>query len=232
MSTGVCSVIECDKQAKAPRGWCWGHYHRWRKYGDPLGRFVRQQCSADCNRPSRSGGMCDMHYRRTLKHGDPNVNLLMARGQCKEDGCESRAFGKELCQKHYYHIWISNGGRQLKAAASARRRALEAGSSTNLNSTLSWLSLWEQGYRLCVSCSIECDPNDFQLITNRAGRKQKICGPAHPSLDHRIPLSRGGPHTDANVDLMCLGCNRRKCANVARPEHYDPRSSPQSYSAG
>ena len=34
------------------------------------------------------------------------------------------------------------------------------------------------------------------------------------SLDHIIPLSRGGGHVRANVRLAHLGCNARKCARL------------------
>lgn len=31
----ICSIPDCGKLSKQ-KGWCWGHYYRWRKYGDPL----------------------------------------------------------------------------------------------------------------------------------------------------------------------------------------------------
>ena len=38
------------------------------------------------------------------------------------------------------------------------------------------------------------------------------------SLDHVIPLSRGGHHTWENVQLAHLICNTRKCARIAEEE--------------
>lgn len=35
-SSRICSIPDCDKPCKA-RGWCWPHYQRWRKHGDPEG---------------------------------------------------------------------------------------------------------------------------------------------------------------------------------------------------
>ena len=37
MPQGTCSIDDCPDRARC-RGWCNGHYARWRKYGDPLGR--------------------------------------------------------------------------------------------------------------------------------------------------------------------------------------------------
>ena len=41
-------------------------------------------------------------------------------------------------------------------------------------------------------------------------RNKKAPHPKSPSLDHIIPLARGGTHTKANVQCACLGCNIRK----------------------
>ena len=35
MPERTCSIRGCDKPPKS-RGWCYKHYERWRKYGDPL----------------------------------------------------------------------------------------------------------------------------------------------------------------------------------------------------
>lgn len=37
MSNPTCREDDCATEAKASRGWCWGHYERWRKSGDPQG---------------------------------------------------------------------------------------------------------------------------------------------------------------------------------------------------
>jgi HNH endonuclease len=42
--------------------------------------------------------------------------------------------------------------------------------------------------------------------------------PLSKSLDHRLPLSLGDSHTEANVQLAHLICNARKGARIASPE--------------
>lgn len=39
-----------------------------------------------------------------------------------------------------------------------------------------------------------------------------------PSIDHIVPLSRDGTHTEDNVELICLDCNRRK-GNKTKDEY-------------
>jgi 5-methylcytosine-specific restriction endonuclease McrA len=40
--------------------------------------------------------------------------------------------------------------------------------------------------------------------------KKKAPDPMSPSLDHILPLSKGGTHEPRNVQLAHLGCNVRK----------------------
>jgi hypothetical protein len=70
----ACSISACDKPARV-RGWCVGHYERWRKHGDPtaggpLGTRSRQSgpCSVDgCDDPAKARGLCQRHRRRPYK---------------------------------------------------------------------------------------------------------------------------------------------------------------------
>lgn len=39
----------------------------------------------------------------------------------------------------------------------------------------------------------------------------------YPTLDHIVPLSRGGTHTKANVQLLCFRCNARKSNKYPEP---------------
>jgi hypothetical protein len=49
-----------------------------------------------------------------------------------------------------------------------------------------------------------------QLCGTRVHRRRKAPHPLAPSLDHIVPLSLGGTHTRANVQLAHVGCNTRK----------------------
>lgn len=51
----------------------------------------------------------------------------------------------------------------------------------------------------------------------RKARRRKHSGRLHPrtaSLDHIIPMSRGGPHSEQNCQCACLECNVRKNARM------------------
>ena len=57
----------------------------------------------------------------------------------------------------------------------------------------------------CWLCGEQCDPEDF---IERDGTV--ICGDLYPSIDHVIPLSKGGEHSWANVKLAHRRCNYLK----------------------
>lgn len=40
MNPRTCSIDNCDQRHHA-RGWCSGHYKRWKAYGDPIAEVVR-----------------------------------------------------------------------------------------------------------------------------------------------------------------------------------------------
>lgn len=48
-----------------------------------------------------------------------------------------------------------------------------------------------------------------QLCHKKVNNRLKHPNPFSPSLDHIIPLSKGGPHSRANVHLAHLRCNLR-----------------------
>ena len=68
-----CAVDGCERKVRA-RGWCFTHYMRWKRNGDP--EVVRRrremqparQCVADgCERQAMASDRCPTHYRQ-LRH--------------------------------------------------------------------------------------------------------------------------------------------------------------------
>lgn len=67
----ICSVDGCGKSAKS-RGYCTGHYERWRITGDAQTPHVvtkNMRCAVDgCTKPPH-GKYCQTHYRLQKKYG-------------------------------------------------------------------------------------------------------------------------------------------------------------------
>jgi hypothetical protein len=74
-----CSVAGCHRNAQE-RGWCHGHYQRWRRNGDlkperPLGRRTEGECSVEsCRRSIYARRLCRPHYRRWMATGDTQAD--------------------------------------------------------------------------------------------------------------------------------------------------------------
>lgn len=62
----------------------------------------------------------------------------------------------------------------------------------------------------CYICGGECDTDDYVLDKN----KNIITGNNYPSIDHILPLSKGGTHTWSNVKLAHRYCNSLKSNSI------------------
>lgn len=65
--------------------------------------------------------------------------------------------------------------------------------------------LYERDNGICYICGGECDFDDRQSTDGHF-----ICGPTYPSIDHVIPIARGGMHAWDNVKLAHHLCNSKK----------------------
>lgn len=69
--------------------------------------------------------------------------------------------------------------------------------------------LYERDEGVCAICGMVCDWDDYEVRDDTF-----IAGNSYPSIDHIVPLSRGGKHSWDNVQLACRLCNSKKWANV------------------
>ncbi|HAV26786.1 MAG TPA: hypothetical protein DCX23_00460 [Lachnospiraceae bacterium] len=110
-------------------------------------------------------------------------------GYCSAD-CRD-AYNKE-CAK------ISHKGRR----DSHRYRAVKYGCAYDSSVTLAKL-IKRNGLR-CAICGEMCDPKDHSW--------SQYSGPMYPSIDHIVPMSKGGGHVWNNVQVAHIICNSEKGA--------------------
>ena len=112
--------------------------------------------------------------------------------------CKSNKFCSKLC-----------GNRARNKAKELRRRIKI--SAQMIDHDISIERLYERDGGICYLCGRVCDWNDKRGdgINNAV-----ICGNTYPSIDHVVPLAKGGSHSWANVKLACRGCNSVKSDNV------------------
>lgn len=85
---------------------------------------------------------------------------------------------------------------EIAYAARERRRAREAGATVNDLTRNQWRAIREAFGHRCAYCG-----EHFERLT----------------MDHVIPLSKGGSHTAENVVPACRSCNCRKATSLIAP---------------
>lgn len=216
MQKPTCSVETCDKQAKY-LGWCSAHYQRNAKYGDPLGQAPPRvldfpdgtrrctKCSqrkpliefpldknatlgrrANCRvchtaaQTARYQADPDRHKTRISAYRKKNPGLISARNKAAYEKDKPRRIEYAKAQVH-------------------KRRALMA--SVTSEPGITTLALRKRDGKRCHFCKVTMS---FKPVPNGGYR------PKRATLEHLMPLSRGGTHTWANVVLACWQCNVRK----------------------
>lgn len=75
-------------------------------------------------------------------------------------------------------------------------------------------TLYKRDKGICYICGAPCDYDDYTRDGNNV-----TCGITYPSIDHLIPLARGGKHSWDNVRLAHHRCNSVKSDTI--PEQAD-----------
>lgn len=123
---------------------------------------------------------------------------LLEKRSCKnceaEFECDKRSnklFCSESCQREYFH----------RKHDVIRKRVINKVKVDNI--TLKDVA--DKYNNICYLCGSEVDWNDFKIVNNK-----KVVFGAYPSIDHIIPLFRGGTHSWDNVNLAHIRCNSSK----------------------
>lgn len=227
-----CKESGCSKTQIA-RGWCQHHYDAWRIHGDPLHHEKNQKptiCAVnECGKTVEFLNWCEPHYRKNLWYGDPEyVAPKRKRKICSIGDCSRTAIGRGWCEKHYRR-WRRFGdplGRELVICRTCGQPFMSDGKRTINCSTVCTIEDRQRntfGYRQRKGRLKEA----FVEVVSRPilyARDNWVCGvcgkdvdkyeehpsPWSPSLDHIVPLSKGGEHSYKNCQLAHLRCNLQK----------------------
>lgn len=227
----LCIFKNCDRKRLA-KGYCAKHYYFAQRHG----LLPRPECSVvDCTQPSFRHGMCNTHSLRLKRYGDPLIRKKAANGEVKNKACcikgcsnkraASMLNNKIYCTTHYSRIVrygnpltrkrLANGeatperkkentkraqqnyyktphGILRRRFSNAKRRVFDGGTSRHIPKE-EFLKLWKQD--TCGICKMTVTNND-------------------KSLDHIMPIARGGRNDIANLQIAHLRCNQVKNDNI------------------
>lgn len=229
-----CEAPGCEnapRQRHDGKSLCNMHGLRWRKYGalDIPDRPVVLQsvCSIEgCGNPARTRGglLCEMHYYRLRRRGSIETLFDMQPYEycqhCgKETGgakfCGMRCRGRfdnalpvkipcAVCGQKFVPIGRASVcsaecSRLRKRSADNYRRSVMAGAEAE---RFSDLEIFERDKWRCGLCG------------GRVSKAFRYPDIGAATIDHILPIARGGGHTWSNVQLAHFGCNTKKGARL------------------
>ena len=210
-----CGVAGCGDPAKA-RGLCSHHVERFYRYGDPCAippRVARAQAIVEAGEKACSA--CGV----TQPLGDfyaASARLTGTGAKCKRcSDSRNRDYRAANVQamreaKNRYRASLPPDRRARELAAVARwkkanrdavrrsnekRRALKAGCSV---AEIDVEAIWARTQGRCALCN-------YGLSRETMWPDERFA-----SLDHIVPLAKGGAHATENLQYACLVCNLRK----------------------
>lgn len=137
-------------------------------------------------------------YNRWLDRENPN--------RCSALDCDEGVRAKGLCAKHWRRIARAEGRERPVAWTSHRRELWQARNALKRGAPIADrvvnAEIFDRDGWVCQLCHAPVD----QILMHP--------DPMSKSLDHVVPLSRGGAHSPDNVQLAHLSCNVRKGARV------------------
>lgn len=107
--------------------------------------------------------------------------------------------GKRFKSYHNSQTYCNDCQAEYLKTTSYRRRCRKFGVLFDPSVTRD--EVIKRDHNICQICGIKCNPDD---------KSWGSYGATYPTLDHIIPLSKGGAHTWNNVQCACAMCNSKK----------------------
>lgn len=206
-----CLVEGCPRKS-CTHGMCQPHRDRATGKTNPAtrvrNRAADRTCSvAGCEARVHARDYCAGHHTRWLASGDarPDVPLRPLKpvvGGCSEPGCDKASFARGLCPTDYHRkhrIARPDVYQAANCRRSNRKRAVAHGGKS---APVNRFEIFERDGWVCGVCGDAIDPTlvrpDMRSV----------------SLDHIVPLARGGDHVPENCQAAHLGCNISKGCRV------------------
>lgn len=159
----------------------------------PLTGLQKAYCSKPCKNRAKyerdlATGYEEIKRRRRAKTWAEHLELT-AKPTCSADGCDRPHTARGLCLMHYKRTMPKKPGAGHRGRARRHGVEYETVNKTTVFNRDNW------------TCGICSQPVDNIL---------KFPHPMSASIDHIIPMSRGGGHTYTNTQCSHLICNVKK----------------------
>lgn len=243
MSKATCTTTGCEKKQKA-RGLCAPHYSAWyrKREGWQRTSYERKCCVCDATFTSTSptarycttgkdsceaaakvarGGRQERERRERWARAQRKLEKAAAgamgsgwiAGACNECGTSFIARAHSVWPSRFCSLPCQNKATRRRGRKKHRVK----------HGRLDQMSKRARHY------GVEYEPISRQKVFERDGYRCGICRKATkrkasvpdrqaPTIDHIVPMSRGGAHLYVNVQCACFECNWRKAAGAANDQ--------------
>ena len=233
MGQRICFVDDCDNLARA-RGWCDKHYKRWRRHGDPVDLPPRKLppqcqprtigCSVDgCDDKHSGRGFCKKHHARFLYHQDRDAHLAAMAAYRALPGNRERANARSKAWREANPERLKAGQRAWREANRDREREMKRAYREANRDAIRALNNRRKARQRNVAIN-DLTPQQWVAIVAAYDGRCAYCAatPERITMDHVIPISKGGNHTASNVVPACGPCNFGKGNGPAPPFVIEP----------
>jgi 5-methylcytosine-specific restriction endonuclease McrA len=180
-----------------------GHYANllWSTVTDAK-KWKRSLACDECRRIEREKKEREKELARIKREAQRNTGEQLTYTICPVCGAASYTVSRYCSKKCREKVRRKN--------KEVRRRIRETAGSHDTDITVA--SLYRRDGGICWICGEPCDYTDSQETETAF-----IAGNNYPTIDHVIPLAKGGTHTWDNVKLAHMRCNWMKRDNIIPP---------------
>lgn len=159
----------------------------------------------DCEKKQKS--------ENNLKHAQQDlINVLLSIKEAKTPK-QCVNCGRIFYSQYSNQLYCSgNCKSKKKGNHTFRKRCRKYG--VYFDSSIKKVEILKRDKYTCKICGKICNPNDKRWGTS---------GPDYPTIDHIIPLARGGKHIEQNLQCACGMCNSNKRDLLDWEDAFDAR---------
>lgn len=180
-------------------------------------------CSRRCKdkeRPGRAERQRELYAAKRIGYKSRSQIMREAQErQAERDKQKEKELAERYAVAHYcvqcgreFHTLQPNQktcSKECSRAQRNRRNDKRINQQNIVDRNITLATLYRRDKGVCHICGMPCDYNDFEI---RNGNKVVL--DLYPTIDHVIPLARGGLHEWGNVKLAHKRCNSIKSANA------------------
>lgn len=138
-----------------------------------------------------------INYAKIVESHEKERALVPDR-ECQECGKTFTPTHRDISRQKFCSS-VCNMRRHSSELHARRMEIITAPTADKIN----WIVVGDRYGWKCGMCSCE-------VLKEHRGKRRFTT----PEIDHVIPLSKGGAHTYANIQLLCFPCNRSKMARI------------------